>query len=146
MSRVYSALTGTTRPAGAAVLDAPDDGVWENSEEPAAEVAVGDHAHFIEIARPAARSSAGTHSSSATCSARRRPRRRPRRTEPARTFPRLAPATSTAYLSVRFHDVVAARTILNNGPDASSSRSTFRTTQSAANTGLCATICKQLRT
>ena len=36
MSRVYSALTGAMRPAGAALLDVPDDGVWENSDEPAA--------------------------------------------------------------------------------------------------------------
>ena len=52
MSRVYSALTGAMRPAGAALLNAPDDGVWENSEEPAAEVAPAEAAPFIEIGGP----------------------------------------------------------------------------------------------
>lgn len=119
MSRVYSALTGTSRPAGAAVLDAPDDGVWENSEEPAAEVATGDSAHFIEIGAPG-----GPVFSPGLTPHPLRALGEPKaetKTEPARTFPRLAPVTSTAYLSVRFHDVMTrgGAAILNDGPDAS---------------------------
>lgn len=118
MSRVYSALTGAMRPAGPVVLDAPDDGVWENTEEPAVP-AVVDEAPFIEIGGPGG----PIFSASLGEAPAPRPLGAPAAeaaAEPARAFPRLAPATTPAYLSVRFHDVQtrgSRRT--GDGPDSS---------------------------
>jgi hypothetical protein len=122
MSRVYSALTGATRPAGPAVLDAPDDGVWENTEEPATP-APADDAPYVEIGGPGG----PVFSASLGIGPIPRPLASPfpelkveAKIEPARAFPRLAPATSPAYLSVRFHDVLPRGTLrIGDGPDAS---------------------------
>jgi Mrp family chromosome partitioning ATPase len=125
MSRVYSALTGATRPAGTAVLDAPDDGVWENSEEPAAAtVETTDDAPFIEIGGPTGpifSASLGTPPAPrALGETEPALRPQPKVDEPTRTYPRLVPPPA-AYLSVRFHDVAqragAAGSVA--GPDSS---------------------------
>ena len=122
MSRVYSALTGALRPAGAAVLDTPDDGVWENSEEPALEVASGDTAPFIEIGGPSgpvfSPSLAPPPAIRAVAEAKPSVKAEPN-AEPARAFPRLVPAPATAYLSVRFHDVQIRGKGRHDGPDTS---------------------------
>jgi Mrp family chromosome partitioning ATPase len=125
MSRVYSALTGALRPAGAALLDAPDDGVWENSEEPVAESPISPiAAPFIEIGGPGGpvfSPSLGAPPAKPPVAAPRsevKPQPQPKVDEPTRTFPRLAPPAATAHLSVRFHDVVALGT-KGQGPDAS---------------------------
>jgi Mrp family chromosome partitioning ATPase len=106
MSRVYSALTGSPRPAGAAVLDAPDDGVWENSEAPAPPPT--DDTPFIEIGGPSgpvfSSSLALTAALKTIAPTESAPRTSPTVDEPTRVFPRLAP-TPAAYLSVRFHEV-----------------------------------------
>ena len=123
MSRVFSALTGATRPAGAAVLDPPDDGVWENSEEVVAPSHSSEEAPFIEIGGPAGPVYSAGLGSLPPIRALGEPgtanRPQPKVDEPTRTFPRLVPAP-TAYLSVRFHDVAtqsAKGTVA--GPDAS---------------------------
>jgi len=124
MSRVYSALTGAPRPAGAALLDAPDDGVWENSEEPAAEDAPGGAAPFIEIGAPGgpifSPSLGGPPAKRTPAAAKPEVQPQPKLDEPTRTFPRLAPPPAAAHLSVRFHDVVT-RAIKGqtSGPDGS---------------------------
>ena len=122
MSRVYSALTGALRPAGAAVLDTPDDGVWENSEEPALEVATNDSAPFIEIGGPSGPvfSPSLTPPPAVRAVAESKPEiKLEAKAEPARTFPRLVPAPATAYLSVRFHDVQIRGKGQHDGPDTS---------------------------
>lgn len=122
MSRVYSALTGATRPAGPVVLDAPDDGAWENAVEPAVD-APSDDAPFIEIGGPGGPVFSASLGSGPLPRQLGSPPVEPKlepRAEPARAFPRLAPATAPAYLSVRFHDVLprGARRI-GEGPDTS---------------------------
>jgi Mrp family chromosome partitioning ATPase len=120
MSRVYSALTGAPRPAGAALLDAPDDGVWENSEETAVEPAGA--LPFIEIGGPGGPIFSPNLGAPPPKPALTEPRpdvkAAPKVDEATRTFPRLAPAT--AHLSVRFHDIAgrAAKGQLE-GPDSS---------------------------
>jgi Mrp family chromosome partitioning ATPase len=122
MSRVYTALTGALRPSGAAVLDTPDDGAWENSDEPAVEVAADDGAPFIEIGGPSgpvfSPSLTPPPALHAVAEAKIEGNAGPI-TEPARTFPRLAPTPATAYLSVRFHDVQIRGKGRHDGPDAS---------------------------
>jgi Mrp family chromosome partitioning ATPase len=123
MSRVYSALTGAMRPAGAALLDAPDDGVWENSEA-APEVPSVEPAPFIEIGGPGgpvfspSLGAAPPLRSLGEIKPEVKPQ--PKVNEPTGTFPRLAPPPATAHLSVRFHDVVARGAKGQGaGPDAS---------------------------
>jgi Mrp family chromosome partitioning ATPase len=123
MSRVYSALTGAMRPAGAALLDAPDDGVWENSEEPAIETTVaatGDPAPFIEIGGPGGPIFSPSLGAPPRVTGEIKPEAKPQAKvdEPTRTILRLTPPPATAHLSVRFHDVVA-RGAKGQGPDAS---------------------------
>ena len=124
MSRVYNVLTGAARPVAPTAFDVPDDGAWENVEE----------TPFIEIGGPGG----PTFSATVTAPAVRpavaappavRPIATPVPTpkvepkvepEAVRSYPRLVPPpASPAYLSVRFHDVVA-RPIkpLAEGPDA----------------------------
>jgi hypothetical protein len=127
MSRVYSALTGAVRPAAPPVLDTPDDGVWENSEEPEeAEIAaaIDDDAPFIEIGGPGGPVFSPSIGSPpplrALGAAPPEVKVQPEAVEPARTFPRLAPTPGTAYLSVRFHDVLrGGAKPIQDGPDAS---------------------------
>jgi Mrp family chromosome partitioning ATPase len=127
MSRVYSALTGAARPlGGAVVLDAPDDGAWENSDEPAPDAAeaAAAAAPFIEIGGPGGPvCSPGLGSAPAPRALGEiKPdlKLQTKVDEATGTFPRLAPLTNAAHLSVRFHDL-AARTAAANpgGPDAS---------------------------
>jgi Mrp family chromosome partitioning ATPase len=121
MSRVYSALTGAMRPAGAALLDAPDDGVWENSEEPVAESSIP--TPFIEIGGPGGpvfspNLGAPPAKPPIPASKSEMPQAQPKVDEPTRTLLRLVPPPATAHLSVRFHDVVLLGT-KGQGPDAS---------------------------
>lgn len=124
MSRVYSALTGATRPIGTAVLDAPDDGVWENSEEPVAVTAPNDDAPFIEIGGPAGPVFSASLGSPPPLRALGEIdpalRALPKVDEPTRTFPRLVPPPA-AHLSVRFHDVALRNVAAGSavGPDSS---------------------------
>ena len=122
MSRVYSALTGAMRPAGAALLDAPDDGVWENSDEPATEAtsASAEPAPFIEIGGPGGPIFSPSLGASPRESGESKPQAKPQAKvdEPTRTILRLTPPPATAHLSVRFHDL-AARGPKGQGPDAS---------------------------
>src|SRR4026208_1096978 len=123
MSRVYSALTAALRPAGAALLDAPDDGVWENSEEPAAETVVaaaGESAPFVEIGGPGGPIFSPNLGAAARLIGETKPETTPHAKvdEPRRTILRLTPPPATAHLSVRFHEV-AARGANGLGPDAS---------------------------
>ena len=93
MSRVYNALTGVPRPAGAATLDPPDDGAWENTDD----------APFVEVGGPGGPVFSHAPAPAPRPAADAKPEPKP---EPARTFPRLAPPPgSPAYLSVRFHDL-----------------------------------------
>jgi hypothetical protein len=120
MSRVYSALTGASRPAGAATIDAPDDGVWENTPDASIEEVPTEDAPFIEIGGPG-----GPVFSPSATPTPPPPRLAPETTplpqpETARAYPRLAPSTAPAYLSVRFHDVIARGAKPNgDGPDTS---------------------------
>jgi Mrp family chromosome partitioning ATPase len=120
MSRVYSALTGAMRPAGAALLDAPDDGVWENSDESAIEVAVAaatDPAPFIEIGGPGGPIFSPNLGAAPRVNGESKPEAKV--DEPTRSFLRLAPPpAATAHLSVRFHDVAVCGA-KGQGPDAS---------------------------
>jgi Mrp family chromosome partitioning ATPase len=122
MSRVYSALTGAPRPAGAALLDAPDDGAWENSEETAVEPAGA--APFIEIGGPGGpifSPSLGSPPPKAqVLETKPEVKPLPKVDEATRTFPRLVPPPATAHLSVRFHDI-AGRSMKGqlDGPDTS---------------------------
>jgi Mrp family chromosome partitioning ATPase len=113
MSRVYNALTGAARPAGAATLDTPDDGAWENTDD----------APFVEIGGPGGPVFSAAPGAAPRPLAEVKPEPKAElKIEPARTFPRLAPATAApAYLSVRFHDAVArgAAGTAGDGPDAS---------------------------
>ena len=124
MSRVYSALTGATRPAGTAILDAPDDGVWENSEELVVSTSKSDDAPFIEIGGPAGpvfSASLGTPPPPRTLGVPEPiVRTEPQVNEPTRTFPRLVPPPA-AHLSVRFHDLALRSSVSGRpaGPDAS---------------------------
>jgi len=114
MSRVYSALTETTHPAGPATLDAPDDGVWENVEE----------TPFIEIGGPGGPVFSGPSATAVAVPAPKpipeaQPEAKP---ELLRAYPRLAPSPAApAYLSVRFHDVIARGAVkpAGDGPDGS---------------------------
>ena len=122
MSRVYSALTGAMRPAGAALLDAPDDGVWENSDEPAIEVAESAPAAaapFIEIGGPGGPIFSPTLGAAPRVNGESKTEAKV--DEPTRSFLRLAPPpASTAHLSVRFHDVsMRGAKGQVDGPDAS---------------------------
>lgn len=135
MSRVFSALTGAPRPAGAVTLDLPDDGVWENSADGAAEAdCATDAAPFIEIGGPGGPVFSGiapppTVRLAPTTKIETKIETKTEskvesKPEPARSFPRLAPApipaNATAHLTVRFHDV-GLRGPKSNviGPDAS---------------------------
>jgi len=102
-------MTGASRPAAAALLELPDDGAWENSEETSAEANLsGGEAPFIEIGGP------GGAVFSADLGAAAPPRAlgeiradlklQTKLDTPTGSFPRLAP-TAPAHLSVRFHDV-----------------------------------------
>src|SRR2546427_30709 len=103
MSRVYNALTGAARPAGAATLDTPDDGAWENTDD----------APFVESGGRGGRvfSAALASAPGPVAEVKTEPKAELKaelKAEPARTFPRLAPPPAApAYLSVRFHDAVA---------------------------------------
>lgn len=121
MSRVYSALTGTPRPAGAATLDAPDDGVWENSAETPAEVDVAaEDSPFIEIGGPGGPVFSGIAPPPPTVRLAPETKIEPK-PEPVRAFPRLVSAKAApAHLSVRFHDVLLrGPKPSGDGPDAS---------------------------
>lgn len=112
MSRVYSVLTGATRPA-TTVAERPDDGAWENAED----------APFVEIGGPGGPVFSASAASAAAPIAPPRPAPpEPKPApipEPTRSFPRLAPPPAPAYLSVRFHDVVSrvVRQDAAGGPD-----------------------------
>lgn len=111
MSRVFSAMTGTSAarpvavsaPAGVAVADEPDADEWDESF-------VAEDAPFVEIGGPR-----GTVFSPPPA----KPAPPPKVEEStARAFPRIAPEPATAFLSVRFHDTaprVPARAA--GGPD-----------------------------
>jgi len=103
MSRVYSAMTGTTtgtsRPASSPI-EVPDDGVWENSVE-APFVEVGGPGGPVFSEPPGAKAAKTT---AAPNQAEPRPAPSAEPTPPAREFLRLVPA-APAFLSVRFHDV-----------------------------------------
>jgi Mrp family chromosome partitioning ATPase len=118
MSRVYSVLTGATRPTGPAAIETPDANVWED----------GDNAPFVEIGGPSGPIFSATPSASPTSVASpasvATPRISSNETKPEvkievpRAYPRLVPPPTPAYLSVRFHDVIArAARPLGDVPD-----------------------------
>jgi len=138
MSRVYNALTGAARSNATPSSEIPDDGAWETTDE----------TPFVEIGGPGGPvySAASTAASSNVLIAPRPAPAAPKlasvppklmtepkvevkpepKSEPVRAYPRLVPsapvvapaAPSTAYLSVRFHDVAARQPRISaEGPD-----------------------------
>ncbi|MBA4187190.1 MAG: hypothetical protein C0467_04145 [Planctomycetaceae bacterium] len=138
MSRVYNALTGATRSTVAPINEIPED-AWEASEEtPFIEIG-GPSGPVFSAASTAAASAVLISPKASTAVpklASTAPRLAPEpkveakpepKPEAARSFPRLvtsaqvpaaAVAPSTAYLSVRFHDVAVRQPrIAADGPD-----------------------------
>jgi Mrp family chromosome partitioning ATPase len=113
MSRVYNVLTGAVRPAESPTSANPADAEWDNAEA----------TPFVEIGGPAGPIFSPVLSSGETAptSSRTTPAEPELKPESTRTYPRLAPApVAPAYLSVRFHDMIArAGRPTADGPDSS---------------------------
>ena len=110
MSRVYNALTGVGRPAGAVALETPDDGVWANAEEATP---------FVEIGGPTGPVFSAGGSAVPVPRPVPAPEPKPEPKPEPRAYPRLAPPpTAPAYLSVRFHDIAPRKSAKpGDGPD-----------------------------
>ena len=122
MSRVYNVLTGSARPVASPIVAVPDDGVWENSEE-SPYIEIGGPGGPVFFSPPSASLAASIPAIAPTPTPvpRPAPEIKPEvKAEPARPFPRLAPASAApAYLSVRFHDIPRAPRQPGDGPDPS---------------------------
>lgn len=119
MSRVYSAMTGTSTRPSAPTIEAPDDGAWENEEE-APFVEIGGPGGPVFSAAPPAPAVVPVVPVAPVVKPAPEVKAEPMPEAP-RPFPRLVPppTAAPAYLSVRFHDV-AGRPVrpAGDGPDA----------------------------